>query len=431
MEAKDIVLRSDEVNEIFAKMPSHLVRWGNTWILVALIGLLVLAYYIKYPDVITGNVIISSTSAPISVVAQSNGKIKLLKKSYDTVSTLDNLAFFTEDAQLNAIDSLYHFLKSNEIDSLLKKSIPQLAIGKVQNNWSRFLVELEAYQVYIKSNPEQVGIASSSHQIQKNSQSLANLQEQIKSRESQFEFYKKKVEKDRKLVDKGMIAEREYQNSYTQLVEMENQIKGLKNQLISIDKNNTDYQKQIVDYKISKTQNESQKLIALKQARINLIEEIEQWFRLNVLRSPIDGILQFNSPMVDNQFIAQGTELFTITPIQKPEIESNLYVPMNGMGKVASGQSVIIRLQNYPEEEFGVLKGVVQAISPSPISISNQQAKEKFYLIKVKLTNGLTTSYNKEIRYQPNMEGTADIVTKDKSFMHRIFEQLIKLVKRN
>jgi hypothetical protein len=40
------------------------------------------------------------------------------------------------------------------------------------------------------------------------------------------------------------------------------------------------------------------------------------------------------------------------------------------------------------------------------------------------------TSYKKEITYQPNMEGTADIITKDRSFLQRIFEQLLKLIKR-
>jgi hypothetical protein len=49
----------------------------------------------------------------------------------------------------------------------------------------------------------------------------------------------------------------------------------------------------------------------------------------------------------------------------------------------------------------------------------------------VSLDQGMKTSYGKEVAYQPNMEGTADIVTKDKSFLHRIFEQLLKLVKRN
>jgi multidrug resistance efflux pump len=272
-------------------------------------------------------------------------------------------------------------------------------------------------------HPELVGIASSSRQIKHNQKSVQSLQEQIKLKESQLQFYKRKLEKDKSLLDQGMIPDREFQNTQMQYSDMQNQLKSLSSQQISIDKNNADYQKQIADYQISKTQNESQKLIALKQARITLLEEINTWYKTNVFSSPIDGKLQYNIPINENQFITQGTELFTITPESKQQIFCNMIVPMGGMGKVILDQRVIIRLEQYPDEEYGVLYGKVEEISPSP-------NKEKNYSIKVSLDNGLNTSYNKEISFKPNMEGNADIVTKDKSFLHRVFEQLLKLIKR-
>ena len=431
MEVKDINLRSEEVNEIFSKMPSHLVRWGNTWILIVIIALLTLAYYVKYPDIISGTATLTSSSAPITLVAQSHGKIKLLKENYTPVNVGDRIAYSIEDGQISHIDSLYSILKTKDIDSLQGIVFPNWTLGKLQTNWSRFLVELQSYEVYRKANPEQVGIASSGQQIAKNSQTVANLKEQIQSRESQLDFFKKKLDKDKTLLDKGMISERDYQSTYSQWIEMQNQVKSLKSQLISIDKNNTDYQKQIADYQITKTQQESQKTTNLKQMRVTLLEELELWYKTNTLTSPILGTLQYNAPIIDNQFVQQGTELFTINPLDKREIECNLYVPMVGMGKVAIGQKVILRFQNYPEEEFGILNGNVTHISPSPIVNKSSQAHEKLYLLKVKLSKGLITSYNREIAYQPNMEGTADIITKDRSFLERIFEQLIKLVKRN
>ncbi len=430
MEAKDIVLRSEEVNEIFSKMPSHIVRWGNTWILIVILSLLTLAYFVKYPDIITGNATLTSSAAPVTLVAQTHGKIKLIKENYTSVNIGDRIAYSIEDGQISHIDSLYSILKAKDIDSIRGSSFPNWTLGKLQTNWSRFLVELQAYEVYRKANPEQIGIASSGQQIAKNSQSVTNLKEQIQLRESQLDFFKNKLDKDKTLVDKGMIPEREYQNSYSQWIEMQNQVKGLKSQLISIDKNNTDYQKQIADYQITKTQQESQKTTSLKQMRITLLEELELWYKTNTLTSPVSGTLQYNAPLIDNQFVQQGMELFTINPLDKREIECNLYVPMAGMGKVAIGQKVILRMQHYPEEEFGILNGNVTHISPSPIVIKGNEKQEKVYLLKVKLSKGLTTSYNKEITYQPNMEGTADIVTKDRSFLERIFEQLIKLVKR-
>lgn len=424
MEVKDINLRSDEVNEIFSKMPSHLVRWGNTWILIVLIGLIALSYFVKYPDVITGNIVLTTNTAPVVMVSTTNGKISLIKENFSQVRTNQRLGYITEDAKIKDIDTLHNYIKTHDIENIRIDSMPPLELGKIQSLWSRFIVDFQAYQVYKKAQPERIGIASSESQIQNNKKSVKSLNEQIRLKQEQLNFYRKKLDKDRALLEKGMIPEREYQNTQMQYSEMQNQIKSLSSQQISIDKNNADYHKQIADYQISKTQTESQKLTELLQQRITLLEELELWYKSNTFRSPIDGKLQYNQAITNNQFIVQGTELFTITPESKQEISCNMTVPMTGMGKVVKGQKVIIRLQHFPEEEYGILYGKVGEISPSP-------NKEKNYLVKVMLTNGMTSSYKKLIEYRPNMEGTGDIVTKDKSFMHRIFEQLIKLIKRN
>lgn len=430
MKEEDIQLHSDEVNEIFSKMPSHMVRWGNTWILLVLLSLLGLAFYVKYPDVITGNATLTTLSAPVIMVATNNGKISLLTENYATVSQGQLIAFINEETKLADMDTLYHYLQNHELETMHPDSLKTLALGKLQTSWSRFIVDLQSYQVYHSTHPEQVGISSSTRQMQNNQKSVISLKEQIKIKEDQLNFYQRKLEKDRLLLQKGMIAERDVQNTEMQLSEMQNQIKSLYAQLISIDKNNADYQKQIADYQIAQTQKESEKLTALKQQRITLLEEIELWYKSNTFKSPIDGKLQYNIPITENQFIAQGQELFTITPEKKQDIQCNLSVPMSGMGKVEIGQKVILRLQHYPEEEYGVLYGKVQEISPSPIVSKTAQGDAKIYLIKVRLDNGLWTSYKKEIIYKANMEGSGDIITKDKSFLERIFEQLLKLIKR-
>jgi hypothetical protein len=159
MKVEDINLRSDEVNEIFAKIPSHLVRWGNTWILIVLIGLLTLAYFVKYPDVITGNAMLLSSNTPVNLVAQNNGKIHLLASNLSEVTTHSRIAYIGDDgANIYDIDSLYQLLNTNDVDSLVIDKSKLYSLGKLQNSWGRFVVDLESYQNYLKANPEQIGI---------------------------------------------------------------------------------------------------------------------------------------------------------------------------------------------------------------------------------------------------------------------------------
>ena len=82
-----------------------------------------------------------------------------------------------------------------------------------------------------------------------------------------------------------------------------------------------------------------------------------------------------------------------------------------------------IRLANYPDREFGVIKGIIQAISLTPDKDGN-------LLINVSLPKGLETSYQKQIIFQQEMSGTADIVTEDLRLVERLLYQFRDIFKR-
>ena len=49
----NIELRSEEVQEILEKVPHWMIRWGNVLFLALIVLLLVISWFVKYPDVIT------------------------------------------------------------------------------------------------------------------------------------------------------------------------------------------------------------------------------------------------------------------------------------------------------------------------------------------------------------------------------------------
>ena len=115
--------------------------------------------------------------------------------------------------------------------------------------------------------------------------------------------------------------------------------------------------------------------------------------------------------------------VFIILPAETSSFIAKLKTPSQNLGKVRIGQTVNIKLLNYPDYEFGVLKGKVNHIS----EISN---KDGFYTIDVSLPKKLITSYNKEIEFKQEMRGTAEIVTEDLRLIQRFFYQFNKIIKR-
>ncbi len=105
-----------------------------------------------------------------------------------------------------------------------------------------------------------------------------------------------------------------------------------------------------------------------------------------------------------------------IVPPQTDKIIGRLLLPIAGSGKVKPGQRVILKLDSYPYYEFGTLRGLV--VSKSLVPKDNQ------YAILVSLPDGLKTSYHRDIPFEQQMQGTAEIVTEDKQFLQRIYEQV-------
>ena len=88
---------------------------------------------------------------------------------------------------------------------------------------------------------------------------------------------------------------------------------------------------------------------------------------------------------------------------------------MQGSGKVHVGQRVHIRLNNYPDQEFGYVKGQVASISPAP-------TEEGMYIVEITLPDG------KQLPVSRELKGTADIILADKNVLERLLAPLRKVV---
>ena len=99
-------------------------------------------------------------------------------------------------------------------------------------------------------------------------------------------------------------------------------------------------------------------------------------------------------------------------------------LPIRNSGKVKAGQKVIIKLDNYPFEEWGSLIGEIENISEVP-----KQGEETFYTLYIGVRE-LTTSFGKTITFKQEMQGTAEIVVEELTVLQRIFYELRKVFDR-
>jgi len=139
------------------------------------------------------------------------------------------------------------------------------------------------------------------------------------------------------------------------------------------------------------------------------------------LVSSTDGIVSFQQFWGENQFVKSGDVVMSVLPKNKDFIVGRMQIPSVNSGKVKQGQKVLIKLDNYRYQEYGIIQGKVENISLTPDEKGN-------YYVDILLPKGLKTSYHKVLPFDKELKGNAEIVTQDLRLIERFFYQIRKLL---
>ena len=420
--SNDIELRSEEVQEILTKVPNWMIRWGNTLLLVLIIMLLAISWFIKYPDEIGAQVMITTTNPPQKLFANSNGKFDaFLVNDNDTVArgthlaVLENSALY-EDVLL--LKSIIDTLKVNKTNfEFPLKDLPPLILGDINASFSQFENNYSDYDLNIRLNPFKNQNDANQLSVIEARGRLTNLLEQKRLSEGAYAIKKSDFERDELLLKKGVISQKDFNLKKFELLQIEQSLKSLEGSISQVREVISNSNRTLKGTNIEKQQQESRLIKNTIQSYYQLKKEINDWEKRFILKSDIDGQVIFLSIWDKNQTVKTGEHIFTVIPIKERAYIGKIEAPAANSGKIKVAQQVLIQLANYPSDEYGELNGTISYMSPVP----NQDGN---YLIDVKIDSTLTTSYNKVIPFRQEMIGTANIITEDLRLMERFFYQL-------
>ena len=416
-----IELRSEPVQEIIGTDPSWIIRWGITVVFLTVILLLIGTWVIKYPEIIPARIAITTLNPPVRVMSRTSGKIvnffveenqKVVADQY--LALLESTANYEDILELRKkLNEMEGFL--TEPDTFLEQTLARnVVLGELQVSYSEFYRSFVDYHTFIEEDFNSEKVKAYNNQI--NSYRILNQQllGQKKILEQEITLFKKKFENNKRLFEKNLISETDYNAVETQYLEKQFSFKSLESNLTNNDIRIDDINRSIMELTQNTTERRRTLQLMAQGAYKKLASEFDRWEHQFVLKSPTDGFVSFFKFWSNNQYVNLGDEVMVIIP-DKTEIIGKIYLPQAGSGKVEVGQQVNIKFDSYPFREFGMVNGTISTIS--------LVARENQYLINVSLDNGLRTTYQKELDFKHNMDGSADIVTKDLRLIERIFNQ--------
>lgn len=412
---------SEEVQDIIDRMPTGWVGYVTILTGVFISVMLALSFIIKYPDTVYGEIIITSDKAPIRLISANSGRLHILRLEGDSVSPGEIVAYIDDGAVLNDIQLLEKIINT---DSLHRIDPPRsLLLGSLSSTYDAFLSAMHqvkqlqttlTYQNMRISLREQQSILQRTYQEQERQLYLADQQLQTST---------ERLAKDSLLYIKGAISAKEFEqekgNFQAQAIQMANQQIDAINTLSNLSQNHID------QAKIDISEDEE-----LRQAENRLIVQVDalrnalrQWKEKFLLVSPIRGELEYLGFWRENEYIQYGQEVFAVLP-QQGSILGEAYVSTVGFGKVKVGQTVNIKLEKFPYDEFGHIKGRVRSVSHISDKSNSGNGVPGRYLVIVDFPNKLMTNFGLELETDYEMKGSAEIITKKRRLIDRLFDNL-------
>lgn len=424
----DIELRSEEFNEVMSNIPAWIIRWGITMIACIILILLIGSAVFKYPDIISSTVTLTGTTPVSGIMARTSGKLQeLYVENNSRVKANTLLAVIENPARTNDILRLKELVGQAESNLDIISLVPsrQLQLGGLQSLYSSFYLSVSEYRQFKELAYHLKKIDLVKERIWKNEVYYTNMLKQKELSASQMEIIYQQYARDSLLGVKGLISKEAVEESYSRYLQSflsaENINRSLENlqlQLAQMRESLYDTEYQYLDQK-NKLETQLRSLINQLRA------EIDTWEINFALITPVDGEITMTQYWTNNQNVIAGNIVFNIVPTNQGEIIGKALLPTERSGKVNKGQKVNIRFSNYPDNEFGIVKGTVKNISLIPMT-NGQNVKG--YMVDIGLSNGLRTTYNKDLPFLPEMEGQADIITEDISLLERFLLPLKKVV---
>ncbi len=427
---KAIEIRSEEVNDILGRTPAWILRRGVVLLSVILVVLLAGSWFFKYPDIISAPVVITSQNPPSPLIAHTTGKIMAIYvKDRQSVRAGEYLAVLENAADLQSVLQLKTELSKGDIppsDNLISTTSTTSHqinnLGDLQQLYIAWCTSISDYKRFIQLDYAGKQVKSIKEQIGLTHKYIEKLASQNALQAHNLKISNKQYHRDSLLFQQKVTSPSEFDEAEVKLLNGKSAYKNSEITLSNTQIQLTQLEQQMLEIQLKEEEDRKRMLALISSNAQALRNQLQTWELAYTLKSPVTGKVVLANFWSTNQQVKAGDQVMTIIPDEASVPVGKITLPMQGAGKVKPGQKVNIKLTNYPYLEYGMVRGVVTRLSGVP--------NQNNYLVEVSLPSGLKTNYKKQLHFDQEMTGTAEIITEDMRLLQSFFNPLRSLVKQ-
>ena len=304
-----------------------------------------------------------------------------------------------------------------------------MALGELNSKYYAFVNSLQELTNYKHDKLFEKQEASLRKIYIEQEKSIQSSTLKVKTGANSLQYMQKFHRRDSTLLSKKVVSEADFDKTEITYLNSKDNYQNAVSTLINNRQQAQQTQSKIQEISIQKTEKEKELKLAVLSSYTDLQDNIKSWEQKYVFRAPFAGKVQFLKFWTNNQFVQSGEPIFTIIP-KNDQAVGQLILPIQGAGKVKKGQEVIVKLEDYPYVEYGSIKGKVQSISLTTSTTKTEKGDIETYMIMVDFPQQLKTNYGTVLDFKFEAKGTAEIITKDRRLIQRLFDNLKYIMKK-
>lgn len=421
----EIEFRSEAVQDVLAQPPHWLFRWGNVVILGIILLILLMSYFIKYPEFVPAPIVVTSQNPPEKLQARADSKIeKIFITDHQKVSKGEILMVLQSTSNYKDVLELKKIIDSISSDQLFSfpiNKISKFKLGELQSTYNDFAKAFQDEKLFTVLKPYAPENLAAGQNISAYRSRIVTLKRQKTFEIAKYELIKKNYQRAQQLFTQKVISTLEFETEKIKFIQAQQSVETINISLSQTEEAIFNLNKT----KSSTTINAEKDKVNFASQTLQLFEQLRrslrEWEQSYLVVSSTDGIASFQQFWGENQFVKRGDHILSILPDNKKALIGRMFVPATNSGKIAKDEKVLIKLDNYRFQEYGIVEGRVQ-------NISFTSDEEGNYYVDVLLPKGLRTSYKKTLPFDKELKGNAEIVTQDLRLIERFFYQIRKLL---
>lgn len=240
-------LRSEDVQEILTHVPPWIIRWGTTVIFIIFLVIISFTWIIKYPDIITAEVTITTVLPPEKLIARNSGKLtKLFVKNMEEVTKGKAIAIIENPASYQDVFKLKKIIDTLKVGSEFYfpfQELESLQLGLVESDFILFEKDYTAYQLNKRLHPHIVESSFKEIDVNKLKERIVILLQQKEIEEKQLNIKKTELERYKKLYESGVISKNEWEMKNLDYLQYEKNIHTLNSSLVQLNSSLNDLRK--------------------------------------------------------------------------------------------------------------------------------------------------------------------------------------------